>query len=97
MCDDCRDFGARRFGGAAAATRASGRRDLGCLAVLIVGTALAFQVVGLAHPPPPPRLQGNLLYAAESALSLVSRTVELTGWGRTPRTGDGSLGYCCWA
>jgi hypothetical protein len=64
-----------------------GLRALGCLAVIIAGAALAFHTVGFARPHSPAGLQGSLLYAAESTLSLVNPTVELTGWGRVLRMG----------
>jgi hypothetical protein len=59
-----------------------GLRALAWLAVVVVGLAMLFELVGFARHPSPPTTWGSLLYAARSTLSIADPEAQLTGWGK---------------
>jgi hypothetical protein len=59
-----------------------GLRALACLAAVVVGGAVLFELVGFAQHPSPPTVWGSLLFAARSTLSIADPEARLTGWGK---------------
>jgi uncharacterized protein YjbI with pentapeptide repeats len=59
-----------------------GLRALACLAAVVVGVAVLFELVGFAQHPSPPTVWGSLLFAARSTLSIADPEARLTAWGK---------------
>jgi hypothetical protein len=56
-------------------------RAFACLALIVIGFAAAFHLIGFTQPPVPATYWTSMLYAFRSSLSLTDSQVTLTAWG----------------